>query len=85
MDSLYSVGPIIRAITKYSHLRYIIGAKPGDHKYLFELVGRIGYDFEKKTSDERGVTYHYSCTKGVPLNESNQDIKVDFVKVILET
>jgi Transposase DDE domain len=84
MDSLYSVGPIIRAITKYSHLRYIIGAKPGDHKYLFELIGRIGYDFEKKTSDERGVKYHYSCTKGVALNESNQDIKVDFVKVILE-
>jgi hypothetical protein len=84
LDGLFSVAPIIRAISKHSHLRYIIGAKPGDHKYMFELIHRIGYDFEKTVEDERGVKYHYSYTNRVSLNESNLDVKVNFVKVRIE-
>jgi Transposase DDE domain len=84
LDGLFSVAPIIKAITAHSHLRYIIGAKPGDHKYLFSLVTEMGSDFEKTTEDDRGVKYHYSCTRNVSLNKSNLDVKVNFVKVQIE-
>ena len=75
LDSLFSVAPIIKSISKHPLLRYIIAAKPGDHKYLFELIGRIGYDFEKTAEDEKGVKYYYSCTNNVSLNEANKEIK----------
>ena len=42
-------------------MRYIIGAKPGDHKYLFEWIA----DLKPRTYlqiDEQGTEHHFHAT-----------------------
>jgi len=83
-DGLSSNAPHIKDL-KRLNLRFILGAKPGDHKFLFNYVD---------TATERGETteicfpdqekpeifHHFRYIEQVPLNESNQDLKVNFLE-----
>lgn len=83
LDGLYSVAPVIRKIKENELLRFVITAKPGDHTYLFDHLRRVGFDFELYDEDDKGTTYRYRGTSGMPLNEANSDLKVNFVEVVL--
>ena len=83
-DGLSSNAPHIKDLKRLD-LRFILGAKPGDHKFLFNYVD---------TATERGETteicfpdqekpetfHHFRYIEQVPLNESNQDLKVNFLE-----
>jgi hypothetical protein len=58
----------------------VIGAKPGDHKYLFNWIEQQETEKLVKTL-ENGHVYHYEYYNGAPLNESNEDVVVNFLKV----
>jgi len=80
-DALSSNAPHIREAEKYN-LRYILGVKEGDHSYLFDQV-RIARNEGKTTEFEiidEEVIHRFSFLNQVSLNESNQDLLINFVE-----
>lgn len=80
-DGLASNGPHVRDLTDHG-MHYILGVKPGDHAFLFAQVeaARRGRRSPKLTKTEDGITREVSWVWDVPLNESNQDLKVNFLE-----
>ena len=82
-DALSSNAPHIRELQNYD-LHYILGVKEGDHRFLFEHVrqaeheGRVtAWEYVEETT---GVRHRFRFINDVPLNESNQDLLVNFVE-----
>lgn len=73
-DSLYSKGPFLQ-ILRDGRINYIISAKPGDHKSLFEFVEGVCNTITHK---ENGITYNYRYLNDVPLNDAHQNSMVNF-------
>jgi hypothetical protein len=84
-DALSSNAPHIRDLLAY-HCHFILGVKPGDHRYLFEeLVKRIEADQVEKlnvTDPETGIQHSYLFTHGVSLNEANQQVQVNVLHYV---
>jgi hypothetical protein len=83
-DGLSPNAPHIRDMEKYN-LHYILGVKPGDHKFLFNYVERAvrdGRTLELKVKDNNDpdITHSFRILNGVPLNQSNQDLLVNFIE-----
>jgi len=83
-DALSPNAPHIRDLKKYN-LRYILGVKPKDHKFLFNFVedavqnGRtIEFAIEDKENPDR--THRFRIINKVPLNKSNQELLVNFIE-----
>jgi len=78
-DGLSSTAPHIRMIEEYG-LSYILGAKPGDHAFLFEqLEASVDtVDYELRTDD--GCYHQFRFLNGASLNKSNQDLKVNVLE-----
>jgi hypothetical protein len=82
-DAISSNAPHIRDLILYN-CRFILGVKPGDHAHLFE-------QFEQRLEanevegvheeDEQGCR-SWLFVEGLSLNESNQEVKVNFLKYI---
>lgn len=80
-DGLASNGPHLRDLIEYN-MRFILGVKPGDHAFLFaqvEAARREGRS-HKLTREEGNITREVSWVWDVPLNESNQDLRVNFLE-----
>ncbi len=83
-DALSSNAPHIREAQKYN-LHYILGVKEGDHSFLFEQVKKarsVGQITEFEIVDEQNpeMVHRFSFLNQVPLNESNQDLLVNFLE-----
>ena len=83
-DSLSSNAPHILEAKKYN-LRYILGAKEGDHSFLFEHVEMARSEHrttEFEIVDEKNPdkVHRFSFINQVPLNASNQDLLVNFLE-----
>jgi hypothetical protein len=76
-DSLLSKGPFI-LLLKDEKLRFILGAKPGDHKFLFNLVKDNCKTFEYRSKN--GSIFSYRYANDVQLNNSHPDLKVNFIE-----
>jgi hypothetical protein len=80
-DALSPNAPHIREIRKYGY-PFILGVKAGDHAYLFEQVARArlaGRTTEYEVRQGK-IVHRFSCVNGLPLNESNPDVVVNFVE-----
>ncbi len=83
-DALASNAPHIRELADLD-MRFILGVKPGDHEYLFNQLLR---EFEEdrvttlswQKKDEKDVLCEIAFTHDLPLNESNQDVRVNFLQ-----
>jgi hypothetical protein len=80
-DGLASNGPHLRDLLDH-RMHFLLGVKPGDHAFLFEQVeaARRQGRSPKLVRKEGNVTAEVSWVWGVPLNESNQDLRVDFLE-----
>jgi hypothetical protein len=77
-DSLASNVPHLTDL-KTLNMRYIIGVKPGDHKFLFDLVKKSDCsEYSHKTED--GTTHRYRYINQVQLNNSHSDFKTNFLE-----
>lgn len=77
-DGLSSTAPHIRMIEEFD-LKYILGAKPGDHQFLFEQLE------ESKATSYHEITennyYHqFRYLNNISLNKANQDVKVNVIE-----
>ena len=80
-DGLASNGPHVRDLIEYD-MHFILGVKPGDHASLFaqvEAARREGRS-PKLTRKEGDITHEVSWVWDLPLNESNQDLRVNFLE-----
>ena len=82
-DALSSNAPHIRERQDHN-LHYILGVKQGDHGFLFEQVDqaeREGRVSEWESVEEAtGRRHRFRFLNGVMLNESNQDLLVNFLE-----
>jgi hypothetical protein len=83
-DGLASNGPHIKLL-KALDMRFIVGAKPADHKALFEWVastermhsGAVKY---VEHTDAQGSHHRFRYLNGVPLNDTHFDLEVNFLE-----
>jgi hypothetical protein len=83
-DALSSNAPHIKDL-RASGCHFILGVKEADHKHLFEQFHqRLGADqFEElETIDDTGAGHSYLFVNGLTLNESNQDVEVNFLSYL---
>jgi hypothetical protein len=80
-DALSANAPHIRELKRHN-LRFILGVKPGDHAYLFDFVRQA--EEAGQTShfeiEKEGVIHRFCFLNDVPLNESNADVRVNFLE-----
>ena len=85
-DALSSNAPHVRDLQKYG-MHFILGVKEGDHAYLFEEVRRReeqGLCVESVIvhTSEPHLEHLFTIVHDVPLNESNTDVRVTFLRYI---
>ncbi len=80
-DGLASNGPHVRDLIDYD-MHFILGVKPGDHAFLFEQVeaARREGRSPKLRRQQGKVTAEVSWVLDVVLNESNPDLRVNFLE-----
>jgi hypothetical protein len=80
-DALSPNVPHIKELQLHN-MRFILSVKEGDHKFLFETVRnkREAGEVEEFEIQGDGVIHRFSYVNDVPLNESNQDVKVNFLE-----
>ena len=81
-DSLFATAPHVKLLISLN-FSYIIAAKPGDHAFLFKQFEQ--YISEGKTEkfeciDKNGTIKGYRYSNDLPLNDSNQDVRVNFIE-----
>lgn len=77
-DSLASNVPHLSDLNRLN-MRYIVGVKPGDHRFLFELIQTTPCaEHTHQTTD--GITHTYRYINQVSLNKSHADFKVNFLE-----
>jgi len=80
-DGLSSNGPHIRML-KAHNMHFILGAKAGDHTWLFDRVEEAvaAGTVTEFTLTEGTVTHRFRFLNQVALNESNQDLLINFLE-----
>lgn len=78
-DGLASNAPHIRLLAA-KNLRYILGAKPGDHKFLFQDLHSNARTQELELEAEDGTRHQFAYLNDVSLNASNPEVKVNVLE-----
>jgi ribosome biogenesis protein Tsr3 len=82
-DGLSSNAPHI-ADLRDAKMHFLLGAKPGDHKHLFDqVIEAVEGDAHRKQSDEiagRKLVTETHYIKDLELNKSNADVLVNFLQ-----
>jgi len=83
-DALSSNAPHILELKKHN-MNYILGVKEGDHSFLFKNIeqdesGGTVTVFEMKDPANSDITHRFRFRNGTPLNESSQDLLVNFLE-----
>ncbi len=80
-DALSANAPHIRELKRHN-LRFILGVKPGDHTYLFDHIRQAEETKEISHLEIKkdGVIHRFRYLNDVPLNESNADVRVNFLE-----
>lgn len=76
-DGLASNGPHIKLL-KSLDMRFILGAQPKDHTFLFDWVAHSTPNTYAFT-DEKGHHHTFRYLNGVPLNDTHFDCEVNFL------
>lgn len=77
-DALYANTPFLQSL-KNRQMSYIIGVKPGDHAWLFDYVENTPCE-QYEYVDEKGYQHYFKFINDAPLNESNEEMRVNFLE-----
>jgi hypothetical protein len=78
-DGIASNAPYIR-LAKQNSMKYIFGAKPGDHKALFDAIEASEDTQYYEVPDDKGFLHQFRYLNDVALNKSNPDVRVNFLE-----
>ena len=77
-DGLASNGPHINLL-KSLNMRFILGAKPKDHTFLYDWVAHSSVQHHEQT-DKKGHQHQFKFINHIPLNDSHFDCEVNFLE-----
>ena len=78
-DGLTSNAPYIRLLEE-NKMKYLLGAKPGDHQFLFEALDASEQTKYHEFLDAEGFLHQFRFLNGVALNKSNPDVCVNVLE-----
>jgi len=78
-DGLASNGPYIEFLEE-KNIKYILGAKSGDHAYLFEQLEKSEESKYFEIREENGTFHQFRFINNLSLNKSHQDLKVNIIE-----
>ena len=78
-DALASNGPHIQLLQQLN-LRYLLGAKEQDHRFLFEWINTSAHTGTYEMTDEQGVLHRFRYLNQAPLNDTHFDLEVNFLE-----
>ena len=78
-DGIASNAPYIRLLEE-NQMKYILGAKPGDHNFLFDLAMHLKRQNTMRFWMTRGFYHQFRFLNDVALNKSNPDVRVNFLE-----
>jgi hypothetical protein len=78
-DGIASNAPYIRLLEE-NRMKYLLGAKPGDHQFLFNAIEESEETEYYECKDEKGVFHQFRFLNGVALNKSNPDVMVNVLE-----
>lgn len=78
-DGLSSNAPHIKHLEDHK-LKYILGAKPTDHKFLFERLVSSEKSEYYEMKDEKGAFHQFHFLNNTALNKSHPDVMVNVLE-----
>jgi len=78
-DGIASNAPYIQLLEKH-RMKFLLGAKPGDHKFLFDAIETAEETQEYEVLDQEGFFHQFRYVNDVPLNKSNPGVRVNFLE-----
>lgn len=78
-DALGSNGPHL-TLLETNNMKYIIGAKPSDHVYLFEQAEKSDKTQYHEIYDDKDTLHQFSFTSDLPLNKKYPNLKVSLIE-----
>ncbi len=78
-DGISANAPYIRLLTTHT-MKYLLGAKPGDHQFLFATLENSEEKEYFEVLDERGFLHQFHFLNDVALNQSNLDVRVNVLE-----
>lgn len=75
-DGISSNAPYIQLLEQ-NNMKYLLGAKPGDHQSLFKALDTSEEAQEHEYTDEDGFFHQFRFLNDTPLNKSNPDVRVN--------
>lgn len=78
-DGLASNGPHLRLL-KDLDMRFIVGAKPTDHRFLFDWVDKASATATTTITDDKGIQHRFRYLNNAPLNDAHFDFEVNFLE-----
>ena len=78
-DGIASNAPYIRVLDA-NEMKYLLGAKPGDHKFLFDLADTSEETKNYEILDDKGFLHQFRYLNDVALNKSNPEVRVNFLE-----
>lgn len=76
-DGIASNAPYIRLLEEHK-MKYLLGAKPGDHQFLFDTIDASEETEYYEILDEHGFRHQFRYLNDIALNKSNADVRVNF-------
>jgi hypothetical protein len=78
-DGIASNAPYIRLLKEHK-MKFLLGAKPGDHQSLFAALEASEGTKYHEVIDDRGFLHQFRFLNDVPLNKSNPDVCVNVLE-----
>jgi hypothetical protein len=78
-DGLSSNAPYIRLLNE-NKMKYLLGAKPGDHQSLFEALETAEETQYHEVLDGEGFLHQFHFLNDTALNKSNTDVRVNVLE-----
>lgn len=78
-DGIASNAPYIRLLEE-NRMKYLLVAKPGDHRFLFDTVEESENTEYYEVTDEKGILHQFRFINSISLNKSNSEILVNFIE-----
>jgi hypothetical protein len=78
-DGLASNGPHLK-ILEENNMKYIIGAKPGDHEYLFQQLATSNEVQYCEIQEDDSTLHQFHFVNGLSLNKTYSDLKVNVIE-----
>ena len=78
-DGLSSNAPYIRLLNEHG-MKYLLGAKPGDHQFLFNALATSEKTQYHEVLDEEGFFHQFHFLNDIALNKSNPDVHVNMLE-----